>query len=79
MKSDELVDNKYYKVSEKGVAFTLDEWGIKGVPYFAHILDSLMALEDIEDLDLSNATTDNFKLIQQKVPIDDKGTYLFRL
>ena len=76
LKSDELVDNKYYKVSEKGVAFTLDEWGIKGVPYFAHILDSLMALEDIEDLDLSNATTDNFKLIQQKVPIDDKGTYL---
>ena len=76
LRVDELVDNKYYKVSEKGVAFTLDEWGIKGTPYFAHILDSLMALEDIEDLDLSNATTDNFKLIQQKVPIDDKGDYL---
>lgn len=76
LRPEELVDNKYYRVSEKGVAFTLDEWGIKGTPYFAHILDSLMALEDIEDLDLTNATTDNFKLIQQKVPIDDKGDYL---
>ena len=76
LKKDELIDNKYYVVSDKGVAFTLDEWGMKGVPYFAHILDYLMTLEDIEDLDTNSAVTDNFKLIQQLVPMDDKGNIL---
>lgn len=76
IKKDELIDNKYYVVSEKGVAFTLDEWGMKGVPYFAHILDYLMTLEDIENLDTNSAITDNFKLIQQLVPMDDKGNFL---
>ncbi len=49
---------------------------MKGVPYFANILESLMTLEDIEDLDTNTAVTDNFKLIQQLVPIDDKGNLL---
>ena len=74
-----LVDNKYYKVGDGGTAFTLDEWGTKGTPYFAHILDSLMTLEDAEDLDTSNAVADNFKLIQQKVPMDDDGNILIDL
>lgn len=76
LKKEDLLDGKYYVVSNKGVAFTLDEWGMKGVPYFAHILDSLMTLEDIEDLDTSSAVTDNFKLIQQLVPMDEKGNVL---
>lgn len=71
-----LLDNRYYMVSDKGAAFTLEEWAMKGVPYFANILESLMTLEDIEDLDTNSAVTDNFKLIQQLVPIDDKGNLL---
>lgn len=71
LKKEELIENKYYKVSDNGVAFTLDEWASKGVPYFSHILDGLITLDDMMALDNVNAVLDNFKLLHQEVPLDE--------
>lgn len=72
---DENFDNGWYDLSNynKAVAFSLEVWGTKGVPYFASLFDNLMSLEDLEDLRNNNAVLENFILIYQKAETDEKG------
>lgn len=76
----ELVNDIYYEDGwydltnySDAVAFSLDVWATKGVPYFSSVFDSLMSLEDLEDMRNNNAVLENFILIYQKAETDDKG------
>lgn len=55
------------------VAFSLDVWATKGVPYYSNLFDTLMSLEDLEDIQNNNAVLENFILIYQKAETDEKG------
>lgn len=55
------------------VAFSLEMWGTKSIPYYSNIFDTLMSLEDLEDIQNNNAVLENFILIYQKAETDEKG------
>ena len=65
-----LIDREYYELGEKAVAFNLDRFAPKGVPYYCTIFDDLMELEDMKDLKSQNAVIESIKLIHQKFPLD---------
>lgn len=67
---EQLIDNSYYQVSNKGTAFTLEKQQSKGIPFYCSIFDDLMELEDMKDLKSENAVIESTKLIHQKLPID---------
>ena len=70
IKESNLIDRNYYELGEKAVAFNLDRFSPKGVPYYCTIFDDLMELEDMKDLKSQNAVIESIKLIHQKFPID---------
>ncbi|MDE3460867.1 hypothetical protein PV485_16660 [Clostridioides difficile] len=65
---EELIDNTYFQLSDKAVAFNYDLDSVKGVPFFCFIFDDLMELEDMKDLKITNAVIESIKLIHQKIP-----------
>lgn len=75
--TDKFKDGKWYEVSDKGVAFTIDENVLTqsglSVPQFSStLLDALRlekAKENMENVD----KLDNSKIVHSKVPVDDKG------
>ncbi|WP_024622607.1 hypothetical protein [Metaclostridioides mangenotii] len=71
-----LLEGGYYRLDKNASAFNLETWASKGVPYYAHIFDSLMALEDMDDIQDQNAKLDNFKLLHQLADTDDDGNLL---
>ena len=70
IKESDLIDKSYYELGEKAVAFNLNRFAPKGVPYYCTIFDDLMELEDMKDLKSQNAVIESIKLIHQKFPID---------
>ncbi|MCC0684072.1 hypothetical protein [Clostridioides sp. ZZV14-6345] len=74
--NENLLDGSYYKLDNNAAAFNLDMWGKKGIPYYAHIFDSLLALEDMDDIQDNNAKIDNFKLLHQLADTDEDGNLL---
>ena len=66
---ESLIEKCFYIV-EGGVAFSLDQSSLKGVPIYANIFDDLMELEDMKDLKSENAIIESIKLIHQKIPFD---------
>lgn len=77
IKSSELIDSTYYELKQNAVAFNLDRYSTKGVPFFATAFDDLMELEDMKDLKSENAVIESIKLIHQKLPVDkDTGVVL---
>lgn len=77
IKEKDLIDKNYYELKDNAVAFNLDRFTPKGVPYYCTIFDDLMELEDKKDLKSQSDVIENIKLIHQKFPIDkDTGASL---
>lgn len=81
--TDKLAEGKYYQVSDKGVAFTLDvdamtQGGI-AVPPFANALLDAIKIETAKDNMESTANLDNTKIVHSKIETDDKGRPLMDL
>lgn len=70
IKTKDLIDNSFYEIKKNAVAFNLDMYATKGIPFFATAFDDLMELEDMKDLKSENAIIESIKLIHQKLPID---------
>lgn len=66
----------FYIVGESGVAFQLNQWESKGLPYYMHLFKSLLNLEDAENLDNTSNELDNYKLLFQKALTDTDGKML---
>lgn len=77
IKEKDLIDKSFYEIKKNAVAFNLDMYATKGIPFFATAFDDLMELEDMKDLKSENAVIESIKLIHQKLPIDkDTGVVL---
>lgn len=77
IKEKDLIDKSFYELKKNAVAFNLDRYATKGIPFFAPAFDDLMELEDMKDLKSENAVIESIKLIHQKLPIDkDTGVVL---
>lgn len=70
---DELIDNKYYELSENAFAFSLERFTDKGMPYYSHLLYDLLSLDELKGVETESAKLDNYKLIHQ-TPLTDKDT-----
>ena len=73
----DLAEGKWYQVSDKGMAFTVDtevlQQAGQALPPFAHALVDALKIENAKDSMETTATLDNSKIIHSQVPIDDKG------
>ena len=75
--TDALVEGKYYQVSDKGMAFTIDpdvlvQAGQANPPLGSVLVDAIK-VESAKDSMLSTDALDNTKIVHSTVPIDDKG------
>ncbi|EGT4117281.1 hypothetical protein C4071_00370 [Clostridioides difficile] len=68
LKKEDLIENKYYELSDNAVAFNIDIDSTKGIPFFSFLFDDILELEDMKDLKGSNAIIESIKLIHGKVP-----------
>lgn len=71
IKDKDLIDRSYYELKNNAVAFSLDKFAPKGIPYYCSIFDDLMELEDMKDLKSQNAVIESIKLIHQQFPVDE--------
>lgn len=69
-------DNSFYILQNRAYCFNVDYMLEKGIPYYSHLFLDLINLEEMKNLDVANAKTENFKIIAQKVPTDDSGDLL---
>lgn len=72
-----LVEGKYYQVSDKGMAFTIDpdvlvQAGQANPPLGSTLVD-VIKVESAKDSMTSTDALDNTKIVHSTVPIDDKG------
>lgn len=82
-KTDELIESKWYQVSDKGVAFTLDtdvliQGGISMPPLASALLDAIKienAKANMEEVD----KLENSKIVHSKIETDDRGRPLMDL
>lgn len=74
--NENLFDNGFYILSGRAYCFNVEYMLEKGIPYYAHLFLDLLNLEEMKNLDVANAKTENFKLITQKVPTDESGDIL---
>lgn len=70
---ENYVDNYYRLEIEKAVAFSPEILESKGIPYYSGLLLDLSRIKDLDDLNMDNAETDNFKLITQTLPSNEDG------
>lgn len=75
----DLIDKKYYELSDKAVAFNSTLDATKGIPVFCFLFDDLMELQDVKDLKSNSNIVENIKLIHQKVPFGKDGDPLIAL
>lgn len=68
-----MLDGSYYLLKENSACFNLDYMSIVGVPYYAHIFPELMNLDEVKQAETEAAKLNLFKLIVQKVPLDENG------
>ncbi|MEX3625196.1 hypothetical protein [Viridibacillus arvi] len=74
---EQFIEGKWYQVSEKGVAFTIDpevlQQAGQALPPLANALIDAIKIENAKDSMESTSQLDNSKIIHSQVPIDDKG------
>jgi hypothetical protein len=72
-----LIEGKFYQVSDKGVAFTIDPDVLgqagQALPPMANALIDTIKIENAKDTMESMSILDNTKIVHSQVPIDDKG------
>ncbi|WP_144472973.1 hypothetical protein, partial [Bacillus pumilus] len=82
-KTNNLIDGKWYQVSDKGVAFTLDTdilmYGGMAVPPLANVLIDAIKFENAKDGMEDVAKLDNAKIVHSKIETDSKGRPLMEL
>ncbi|MFI8671822.1 hypothetical protein ACIGIJ_18385 [Bacillus paranthracis] len=75
--SDILEEGRWYQVSDKGVAFTIDPDVLgqagQGLPPFASSLVDIFRIEGAKDAMEDTSILDNVKIVHSQVPIDEKG------
>jgi hypothetical protein len=80
---EKLVGGKWYQVSDKGVAFTLDvdalTQGGVSIPPLANSLIDAIKIEKAKESMESDANLDNTKIVHSKIETDDKGRPLMEL
>lgn len=81
--TSKLIEGKWYQVSDKGVAFTMDvdamtQGGISTPPMASALLD-VIKIENAKEGMESTANLDNTKLVHSKIETDDKGRPLMEL
>ncbi|MDX5884882.1 hypothetical protein [Bacillus cereus group sp. BfR-BA-00999] len=81
--TEKLVEGKWYQLSDKGVAFTLDvdamTQGGLSVPPLASALIDVIKIENAKDSMETTANLDNTKIVHSKIETDDKGRPLMEL
>lgn len=81
--TDKLIDSKYYQVSDKGVAFSLDidnlTQGGMSLPPLANALLDTIKIENAKSSMENTDGLDNTKLVHSKIETDDKGRPLMEL
>ena len=81
--TDKLEDSKWYQVSDKGVAFTLDVDVLSqsgySLPPLANALIDAIKVENAKDEMEDTAKLDNTKIVHSKIETDDKGRPLMEL
>ncbi|KDN91224.1 hypothetical protein MF621_003984 (plasmid) [Bacillus velezensis] len=81
--TDKLEEGKWYSVSDKGVAFTLDNetlnQGGYTLPPFANALIDSIKIENAKDQMESTDTLDNSKIVHSKIETDERGRPLMDL
>lgn len=74
---DQFIEGKWYQVSDKGVAFTIDsdvlQQAGQALPPIANALIDAIKIENAKDSMESTSKLDNSKIVHSQVPIDDKG------
>lgn len=81
--TQKLIDGKWYQVSDKGVAFTIDsdvlsQSGMSLPPLANSLLDAIR-VESAKDSMESADALDNTKIVHSKIETDDKGRPLMEL
>ncbi len=72
-KKNKSVKN-WQKVNPKrGICFKFDESISYNLPFFASMYDDLLNLLEAKRIDMEDATTRNYKLLAQKIPMDTKN------
>lgn len=65
-------EDKWYQVSNLGFAFTTDtSLSMRGVPPLTFMFDIVMNYEDLLDDIEENEAANSFKLVHQKIPLDE--------
>ncbi len=81
--SDKLVEGKWYQISDKGVAFTMDvdalTQGGVGVPPLANALLDAIKVENAKANMENTSKLDNTKIVHSKIETDEKGRPLMEL
>ena len=81
--TEKFIEGKWYEVSDKGVAFTLDTdaltQGGVSLPPFANSLIDAIKIENAKESMESTAQLDNTKIVHSKIETDDKGRPLMEL
>jgi hypothetical protein len=81
--TEKLIEGKWYQVSDKGVAFSLDTdvltQGGVSLPPLANALVDAIKIENAKDSMESTAKLDNTKIVHSKIETDDKGRPLMEL
>jgi len=74
---EQFLEGKWYQVSDKGVAFTIDpevlQQAGQALPPLANALIDAIKIENAKDSMESASKLDTSKIIHSKVPIDEKG------
>lgn len=81
--TEKLEGGKWYQVSDKGVAFTIDvdamtQGGISVPPMASALIDAIK-VESAKDQMESTSKLDNTKIVHSKIETDDKGRPLMEL
>lgn len=81
--TDKLIEGKWYQVSEKGVAFTIDNDSLlnggTAVPPLANALIDAIRVENSKANMEDDAEVDNTKIVHSKIETDDRGRPLMEL
>lgn len=74
MYKDKQTDSNWIEIdSKKSICIKINEEIPYGIPYFASSIPSLLDLEFYNELKKDRAENDNFLLLHQRIPIDDKS------
>lgn len=81
--TDKFIEGKWYEVSDKGVAFTLDTDALTqngaSLPPLANALIDAIKIENAKEDMENTAQLDNTKIVHSKIETDEKGRPLMEL